>query len=33
MGVQGLVFHGLFLLALALLLNGLALWRFRKKVA
>jgi ABC-2 type transport system permease protein len=32
-GMQGLVFHGLFLLALALLLNGLALWRFRKKVA
>jgi ABC-2 type transport system permease protein len=31
-GVQGLVFHGLFLLALALLLNGLALWRLRKKV-
>ncbi|MBN1976984.1 MAG: ABC transporter permease [Anaerolineae bacterium] len=31
-GVQELVFHGLFLLALALLLNGLALWRFRKKV-
>jgi len=32
-GVQALMFHGLFLLALALLLNGLALWRFRKKVA
>jgi ABC-type multidrug transport system permease subunit len=32
-GVQGLMFHGLFLLALALLLNGLALWRFRKRVA
>jgi len=32
-GVQALMFHGLFLLALALLLNGLAMWRFRKKVA
>jgi ABC-2 type transport system permease protein len=32
-GARGLVFHGLFLLALALLLNGLALWRFKKKVA
>jgi ABC-2 type transport system permease protein len=32
-GLQGLMFHGLFLLALALLLNGLAMWRFRKKVA
>jgi ABC-2 type transport system permease protein len=32
-GVRGLVFHGLFLLALAVLLNGLALWRFKKRVA
>lgn len=32
-GVQALMFHGLFLLALALLLNGLAMWRFKKKVA
>jgi hypothetical protein len=32
-GVRALAFHGLFLLALALLLNGLAVWRFKKKVA
>jgi ABC-2 type transport system permease protein len=32
-GVQALMFHGLFLLGLALLLNGLAMWRFKKKVA
>jgi ABC-2 type transport system permease protein len=32
-GVQALMFHGLFLLALGLILNGLAMWRFRKKVA
>ena len=32
-GMQALMFHGLFLLALALLLNGLAMWRFKKKVA
>jgi ABC-2 type transport system permease protein len=32
-GVQALLFHGVFLLALGLSLNGLAIWRFRKKVA
>lgn len=32
-GVEALMFHGLFLLTLALLLNGLAMWRFKKKVA
>jgi ABC-2 type transport system permease protein len=32
-GVPALMFHGLFLLALGLLLNGLAMWRFKKKVA
>ena len=32
-GVQELTFHGLALLVSALLLNGLAMWRFRKKLA
>jgi ABC-2 type transport system permease protein len=32
-GVQAVMFHGLFLLASGLVLNGLAVWRFRKKVA
>ncbi len=32
-GVQELAFHGLALLVSALLLNGLAMWRFKKKLA
>ena len=32
-GVQELTFHGLALLVSALLLNGLAMWRFKKKLA
>jgi ABC-2 type transport system permease protein len=32
-GVQAVMFHGLFLLASGLVLNCLAVWRFRKKVA
>ncbi len=32
-GVQELMFHGLALLVSALLLNGLAMWRFKKKLA
>jgi ABC-2 type transport system permease protein len=31
-GVQALIFHGLFLLISGLVLNGLAMWRFRKKL-
>ena len=31
-GVQALMLHGFFLLILAVLLNGLAMWRFKKKV-
>ena len=32
-GVQALMFHGLFLLASGLVLNGVALWRFKSKLA
>ena len=32
-GVQALMFHGLFLLVYGSLLNGLAVWRFKKKLA